>query len=132
MQQIAQAYQKIIKPDWRFVINDVVLFKEATGGGVISAQLLLNGKEEILNQKGHPVSGNFLHLTLASLHPSALSTVEDEASIDRVVLILKEALRGKSVKIADVNGQADIELGVSGSTPKERVRPKNTMKEVLQ
>lgn len=128
VQQIAQAYQEIIKPDWRFVIANVVLFKEATGGGVISAQLLRNGKEEILNQNGHPISGNFLHLTLASLHPSALSTVEDEAAIDRVVLILKEALRGKFVKIADVNGQADIELGISGSTPKERVRPKNTMK----
>lgn len=121
--QIAQAYQKIIKPEWRLVIADVVFMKGGTGSCII-AKLLLNGKDEILNQNGHPVSGNFLHLTLASLHPSALSTVEDETSIDRVVLILKEALRGKSVKIADVNGQADIEFGISGSTPKERVRPK--------
>lgn len=122
VKQIAEAYQKIISPDWKFVISDVVFFKGKTGNAIV-AKLIFDGKEGIVNKKRNPVSGNFLHITLANVDSSALLKKEDEVELDKATTILKEKLTGKIVKIANKHGQADLEFGQTGSTPKERIRP---------
>lgn len=116
VQQVANAYQKFIKPDWQFQISDVELIKNSTGGFIL-AKLKLNGKDEIQNNEGSPISGDFLHLTLAMIDPS-ISEVE---KIQSVVSELKTALVWKIVKIGNKNGCPDLEFGLSGTSA--RVRP---------
>lgn len=117
VQQVAEAYQKIISPKWKFKISDVVFVRGKTGNCII-AKLLFEEKDEIVNEKGHPISGNFLHVTLANIHPSAMA---EEEKLISVVYKLKEKFLDKMIKIGERHGQADLEFGVSGS--KERVRP---------
>jgi hypothetical protein len=117
IEEIAQTYQLIIKPDWKFKISDVEFIVGKTGS-VIIAKLQYEGREEIMNESGKPVSGNFLHLTLANIDSSMESEVE---KINLVVNELKAELIGNAIKIGNRNGLADLEFGVSGS--KERIRP---------
>ena len=111
-----KTYQKLIKPDWKFEISDVVYVIGNTAQGII-ARLEFDGRSEILNEKGNPVSVG-LHLTLAIVDSSAATETE---KINLVVAKLKEKLLGKKVKIGNRKGQADLEFGVSGS--KSRIRP---------
>lgn len=122
VQQVASTYQKIINPDWKYEISEVVFMKGNTGN-LILAKLLVNGKDEIVNAKGNSVSGNFLHISLAHIEPSALLNQEDEKKMNVAALRLNQILSGKSIKIASKNGQADLEFGISGSSPQERIRP---------
>lgn len=116
IEQVSNAYQKFIKPDWQFQIADVQLISNNTGSFII-ARLELNGQDEIQNNQGSPISGNFLHLTLAMIE-SSISEIE---KIQLVVSELKNELVGKMVKIGNKNGYADLEFGVSGSSA--RIRP---------
>ncbi len=115
VEQVAAAYQKIIKPSWELKISDVEWISNQTGGFII-ANLKLNDRDEIFNDQGFPISGNFLHMTLAVVDPSIISD-----KIDFIVSELKETLTGKMVKIGDKNGCADLEFGLSGSP--NRIRP---------
>ncbi len=117
IEQVAKAYQKLIKPNWKFEISDVVFITSKTAN-VIIAKLLFNGRDEILNKEGKPVSGGFLHMTLLNIDSSVVSEKE---KINQVVIKLKKNLSGKMVKIGNKNGQADLEFGMSGS--KNRLRP---------
>lgn len=117
VEQVANAYQKIIKADWRLRVSDVQLISNEAGSFII-ANLKLDDRDEILNDQGLPVSGDFLHLTLAVIDPSIPSRVD---KIRPIVSELKEALTGKMVKIGNKNGYADLEFGLSGSGT--RVRP---------
>ncbi|NGX63992.1 MAG: hypothetical protein KR126chlam6_01416 [Candidatus Anoxychlamydiales bacterium] len=119
VEEIAQAYNKIIKPDWKFEICDVIFVKGKTGSCII-AKLLYEGRDEIVNKKEDPISGNFLHISLVNVDPSIVSEVE---KIDLVVSKLKEKLLNKRIKVGNQNGVADLEFGITGSTPKERIRP---------
>lgn len=116
VEQVAKMYQKIIKPEWKFEISDVVFIRGKTGSGII-ANLLYDGRDEIVNGDGHPVSGKFLHMTLAMVDESVVSEIE---KINLVVLKLKAKLVGKLIKIGNRNGHADLEFGISGT--KDRVR----------
>jgi len=122
VKQVADAYQKIIQPDWRFQIADVEFINGKSKGGMIVqciiAKLRLDGKDEILNNEGRPISGNFLHLTLANIDSSM--TFESD-KLQFVVSDLNDKLSGKMVKIGNKKGCADLEFGVSGSS--ERIRP---------
>ena len=124
IEQVADAYQKFIKPDWQFQISDVQLISNTTGSFII-ARLELNGQDEIQNSQGSPISGNFLHLTLAMIE-SSISEIE---KIQLVVSELKTALAGKTVKIGNRNGYVDLEFGVSGSST--RIRPAFEQKDVV-
>lgn len=117
VEQIAQTYQKLIKPDWKFEISDVQFVVGKTGS-VIIAKLLHEGKDEIVNESGNPVSGNFLHLTLVNIDLSLASETE---KINLVVTKLREKFLSKKIKIGNRKGFADLEFGISGS--KERIRP---------
>lgn len=117
VEQVANAYQKIIKPDWKLLISDVEFISGKTGSGII-AKLRFNGQKELLNEKGKPISSGYLHLTLAMVDPSMFSESE---KINCAVLELKEKLSGKMIKIGNRHGQADLEFGISGSA--DRVRP---------
>lgn len=124
IEQVANAYQKFIKPDWKFQISDVQLISNTTGSFII-ARLELNGQDEIQNHQEGPISGNFLHLTLAMIE-SSISEIE---KIQLVVSELKSALIGKTIKIGNRNGYADLEFGVSGSST--RIRPPFGHKDVI-
>ena len=117
VEQVANAYQKIIKPDWKFQISDVQLISNNTGSFII-AKLELNGQDEIQNNQERPISGSLLHLTLAMVDSSM---TQEMGKIQLVVSEIKEALAGKMVKIGNKNGYADLEFGVSGSS--DRIRP---------
>jgi len=117
VEQVAAGYQKIIKPGWKFKISDV-MFKVEKAGFTIFANLLFKDKDEILNESGNPVSGRFLHITLVNVDQSV---VLDKLKIDQLVLKLRKKLRGKMVKISNINGQADLEFGVSGSSDRTRL-----------
>jgi hypothetical protein len=117
VEQVANAYQKIIKPDWKLLISDVEFISGKTGSGII-AKLRFNGQKELLNEKGKPISSGYLHLTLAMVDPSAIS---ERDKINHVVLELRKKLSGNMIKIGNKNGLADLEFGVSGS--KDRIRP---------
>lgn len=116
LEQVANTYQKIIKPDWRFEISDIVFWTSQVSN-VIVAKLLFNGREEIVNAQGNPVSGGSLHMTLLNVD----SSVTSKEKIEQLVARLKEKLIGKMIKIGERNGQADLEFGVSGSS--NRIRP---------
>lgn len=117
LEQIANAYQKIIKPDWKLQISDVQLISNNTESFII-ANLELNHQDEIQNNQGNPISGNFLHLTLAMIDSSM---TQEMKKIQLVVSDLKNILLGKMVKIGNKNGYADLEFGISGSSA--RIRP---------
>jgi hypothetical protein len=117
VEQVANAYQKIISPDFRFEISHVEFVVGKTGAAVV-AKLLLNGKDEIVNKYGRPVSGNFLHMTLVNVDSSVVHETE---KIGQIVSRLQEKLSKKRVKIGVRNGRADLEFGRSGSA--QRVRP---------
>jgi hypothetical protein len=115
--QIAEAYSKIIKPSWEFEISDIKYVMGKTGNCVV-AELLFEGKKEIQNKNGKPISGDFLHMTLVNVDFSILT---ETVKINDVVLKLKQELLGKKIKIGNRKGVADLEFGISGS--KERIRP---------
>ena len=120
--QISNVYQKAINLEQKFVISDVVFLKGTTGSGII-AKLLCNGKDYITDIKGNPISGGFLHISLVIISPSVSMTEEVDKMINQVVEILKKKLIDKSVKITQVDGLIDLEFGVTGSKPEERIRP---------
>jgi hypothetical protein len=117
LEQVANAYQKIIKPEWRFEISDIVFWTSPISN-VIVAKLLFNGREEIVNEQDNPVSGKSLHMTLLNLESSVASQKE---KVEQVITKLKEKLNGKMIKIGERSGHADLEFGISGSP--NRVRP---------
>ena len=117
LEQVANAYQKIIKPEWKFQISDIQLVSN-DAGIFIFAKLEFNNQDEIQNYHGNPISGNFLHMTLAMIDPSMTEEIE---KIQVVVSILKDTLPGKTIKIGNKNGYADLEFGISGSSV--RLRP---------
>lgn len=117
VEQVFSAYQLIIKPDWKFTIDSVEYIKDGAVN-VIVAKLLWNGRHEIVNQEGHPISGSFLHVTLVNIDAS-LATEEEK--IQLLVKDLQNQLCGKFMKIGIRGEQIDLEFGQSGS--KERVRP---------
>ena len=129
VQQVANAYHKIIKPEWKFQIVDVEFISGKTkNGGIVQciiANLRIDGRDEIVNKEGKPISGNFLHLTLANVDSSM---TEETEKMQLVTSKLKDILAGKMVKIANKNGIADLEFGVSGSA--ERVRPSLGLSEI--
>jgi hypothetical protein len=117
VEQVAKTYQKIIEPNLKFEISNVEFVAGKDGSGII-ARLLLQGKDEIANKYGNPVSGKFLHMTLVIVDSSAASEIE---KINLVVTRLRDQLLGKEIKIGSKHGQADLEFGISGSA--DRVRP---------
>ena len=117
LEEIAEAYQKIIKPNEEFKIADVQ-FISGKGSKVIVATLLFKGSNAIVNERGNPISGGFLHLTLLNVNVSVYSETQ---KIDRVVAVLKEKLSGKTIKIGTRNGYVDLEFGRSGEA--KRIRP---------
>lgn len=118
VEQVAAAYQKAIKPDFQFSISDVQLITNSTGHFIV-LHLQLNGKDEICNDQRNPISGSFLHMTLLVIDPTVTPTTHQISSI---VDKLRRVFVGKKVKIADRNGYADLEFGLSGSA--DRIRPK--------
>lgn len=85
---------------------------------MIAVKLLFYGKDEIVNENGHPISAKHLHMTLINIDSSAIS---EKDKILYVIKRLQEKLLDKSIKAGERNGQADLEFGISGS-PK-RIRP---------
>lgn len=79
--QVAEAYHKVIKPESEFEISDVIFIRAKTGAGIV-AKLLFNGKDEIVNENGNPISGDFLHVGLVNVDSSVWSEEEkiDERS----------------------------------------------------
>ena len=130
VEQIAQTYQKIISASLRFEISGVEFIVGKTWS-VIVAKLLVHGRGEFVNKYGQPVSGNFLHMTLVTIDPSAAHETE---KIEHVVSKLQETLSGKILRIGNRQGQADLEFGLHGSA--QRVRPSDerqtTVKELMQ
>lgn len=117
VEQIAGAYHRIIKPDRIFQASDVEFITNNTGSFII-VKLRFDGRDEILNSEGAPISGDFLHLTAAMIDPS----IDLEMSkTNLIVSELKDRLIGKTLKIGNRNGYADLEFGISGSA--SRVRP---------
>ncbi len=118
VEQIANAYQKIVSLDLKFEISNVEFVTGKTGNAII-ARLLVRGKNELVNKYGQPVSGNFLHATLVNVDPSA---VQETEKIERVVSQLQKKLSGKALRIGSRGGLADLEFGISGSA--QRIRPR--------
>jgi len=117
VEQVANAYQKILSPDLTFDISKVEFIQGQTAG-VIVAKLMLQGKDEIVNKYGKPVSGKFLHMTLVNVDSSAAPESE---KITFLVKNLNKRLSGKRLAIGHKDGKADLEFGLSGSA--QRVRP---------
>lgn len=117
LEQVADIYQKIIKPEWKLEISDIVLWTSQISN-VIVAKILFNGGDAVVNEQGNPVSGGSLHITLLNLDSSV--TLEKEKT-EQIIAKVKEKLIGKMVKIGERNGLADLEFGVSGSS--DRIRP---------
>lgn len=122
VKEIAKTYQKVINPNWKFEISHVE-FISGSAGSLIVARLIVNGKDEFITHQDQPISGNFLHISLVNVDPTVLFHKEDEKKIHQATQILDKLLSGKSVKIAEKNGLADLEFGISGSTPQQRERP---------
>lgn len=123
VEEVAKLYGKAINPDWKFVISEVVLLKGGNSNGAVVAKILLNGKDKIYNKKGNSISAGPLHITLASIESSVLQDKDAQSRLDRCVIKLNESLAGKSVKVSTRKGHPDLEFGITGSTPKDRVRP---------
>lgn len=110
IESVASRYSSIIKPDWKFEISEAILTQGANGASFVMLKLLFEENERLFYD-GRPISAG-LHMTLINFADSGLIAGE-EAS-----LLLKEinqALKGKKIKIAEKNGMADLEFGISGS-----------------
>ena len=117
VEQVANAYQKILSPDLMFNISTVKFIQGQTGNA-ITATLMFQGKNEITNKYGNPVSGKFLHMTLVNVDQSVIPELE---KISLLTINLNKRLSGKWLAIGHKNGKADLEFGLSGSA--QRVRP---------
>lgn len=110
IESVAKTYGSIIKPEWKFKISEVILTKSVTGPSFIIAKLLFDGHENI-HKDNNPISAG-LHMALVNSDGSILAS--DEIG-DLVIKELNESLKNKSMKIAERNGVADLEFGMSGS-----------------
>lgn len=110
IESVAKAYTFIMKPTSKFNISEIVLTQTQGGPSFIMAKLLFEGHETIYKGDA-PVS--------AGLHMTLVNCVDDSILGDkqqRALLIekLNNALKGKTIKIAEKNGVADLEFGISG------------------
>ena len=110
IENVAAKYSSIIKPEWEFEISEVVLTKGANGTSFIIAKLLFEGNERILDNR--PISAG-LHMTLVNFDDSILASNE---ICNLVINEMNLAFKGKMIKIAQKNGIADLEFGLSGSS----------------
>lgn len=111
IERVAKTYSSIIKPEWKFKISEVVLTKSGTGSSFIIAKLLFDGHENIYKDN-NPISAG-LHMTLVNSDDSILE-VNDIGNL--LISDINKYLKGKFVKIAERNGIADLEFGMSGSS----------------
>jgi hypothetical protein len=111
VERVANTYSKIIKPEWRFQISEVILTENGTNSFIIAELLFENRKNIYKNDK--PISSG-LHLTLANCNDSTILANKDISN--PLIQALNKELKGKMVKIATKNGVADLEFGLSGSS----------------
>ena len=108
---VASKYNDIIKPSWRFKISGIKFSKNKTDSAMgIMAMLLVDGHERIY-YNNYPISAG-LHLTLAITTDDKI--LKDQHVLDQLIYRLNEKLCGKLVKVAEANGVADLEFGLSG------------------
>lgn len=107
---VSARYSAIIKPHWRFKISEILLTTSDGGSSFIMAKLLLNDRENIYLDNRAISAG--LHMALINCE-NCLRIV-DPIAMREVAMRLNEELKGKFIKIADRNGVADLEFGLSG------------------
>lgn len=112
IESVALRYSSIIKPEWELEISEAVLTSGANGSSsFVMLTLLFDGQERLFHG-GKPISAG-LHMTLINFVDSILIPNETLRSVAKEI---NQALKGKKIKIAQKNGVADLEFGISGSS----------------
>lgn len=109
IEQVAKVYSSIIQPEWNFEIAEIALGNREKGPFCLVAKLLFEGKERIF--KGDKAISAGLHLTLVNFADKSIFT---DAALDELIKKLNEEFQGKQIKVAEKNGIADLEFGISG------------------
>lgn len=110
IENVATKYSSIIKPDWKFIISEVVLATSTTDTSFIMAKLLFEGRERIF-MDNKPISAG-LHMTLVNFDNSILTSDE----INRLVKEIDLSIKDKMINVSSRNGIPDLEFGISGSS----------------
>jgi hypothetical protein len=108
IESVAQRYHSIIKPHWRFKIEEIKVYenkKSITFSAILSFE-----NHENINLESKPISAG-LHLTLIQCFDPSIF---NQKTIHQCLDILNRRLKGKFIKIADKKGMADLEFGISG------------------
>ena len=124
IESAAKKYSTIIKSSWRLKISEIVLTKNDRGPSFIMAKLLFN-EQETLYSGGKPISAG-LHMALINCADSSI--LSDPMISNKLVKKLNQQLQGKMIKIAERNGLADLEFGLSGQSWRLRAGEKIELK----
>lgn len=111
IENVATKYSAIIKPEWKFKISEVILTKSPSGTSFIIAILLYEDHERIFKDN-KPISAG-LHMTLVTFDEPILAFNE---ITDPLINEINLAIKDRIIKIANKNGVADLEFGISGSS----------------
>ena len=108
IEDVVKKYQSIIKPDWRFKIEEIKVYeneKNITFSAILSFESHKN-----IHLGGQYISAG-LHLTLVQCFDP---TIFNKQTVYQCLEILNQRLKGKLIKISNKNGVADLEFGLSG------------------
>ncbi len=111
IEQVVEVYSSIIQPEWKFQIEEVHLGNREKGPFCLVAKLQFQGRERIF--MGDKAISAGLHLTLVNFIDKSIFT--DDVALDLLIKKLNDGFIGVKIKIANKNGMADLEFGISGS-----------------
>lgn len=109
IENVAEIYHSIIKPDWKFQIGEVFLGNKEKGPFCLIAELFFEGKKHIYKDDRAVSAG--LHIAFVNYIDKSIFS-EDE--LNQLIQRLNQEFQGKQIKIGKKNGMADLEFGISG------------------
>lgn len=121
VKRVAITYGKIIQPNWKFKIEEIVISKSNADGKIsVAAKLLFNDANEIY-YNNHPVSAGLKLTLVVCLDSSILS---DQTMTGRLVEDLNKKLKGKFIKTGGKDGVSDLEFWLPSKPWKIRAMKK--------
>lgn len=108
IENVVKKYQSIIKPDWRFKIEEIKVYENEKN--ILFSAILSFESHKNIHLGGKHISAG-LHLTLVQCFDP---TIFNKQTIYQCLEILNQLLKGKLIDISNKNGVADLEFGISG------------------
>ncbi len=110
IESVSNRYHSVIKPHWRFKIEEIKVYeneKSITFSAILSFE-----NQKNIDLDGKSISAG-LHLTLIQCFDTSIF---NKRTVHQSLDMLNQRFKGKFIKIADKNGMADLEFGISGES----------------